>query len=438
MWQKFKNFVLCHKSNLINDALPISDIGRGINGDVNNGECQPTNDIPVLFATENGLHFQTYGRRSEDEGLSDSRLELCPELESSGGSASVVVTSRKCDVYSSQLLQLDEDTSDFDSSEEPAMTVGTLSVSIEPSSQNTPPLTKRSCIDDNANVDDSEKEKDDSSKLNGSVGTGDTSEVTIHPKGDHSSNDSGRGSADDFTLQKIETVYAVKETPDDQNVEDDICNNCNGEARGEDGKNRKHRRKKHKYKNVIPIEGVSVGDSKTKSCDFGRPPLRLKPIITAKVETSESPPSDKLTALPHELPISPQTRKLPRSKTTTVPNISGSNGYRTNASANGVVHRTKSARAVAQKKLVESVKSSGRHQTLDSDSQIQAELLDSSGGSRTSADDKTMAATAKTVPEAAKRNTASKSKKKKYKMSLPTQSGNLELMEMQAGASPGS
>ena len=451
VWQKFKNFVLCHKSNLINDALPISDIGRGMNGDLSNVEA-PANDIPVLFATENGLHFQTYGRRSEDEGLSDSRLELCPELESSGGSASVVVTSRKCDVYSSQLLQLDEDTSDFDSSEEPAMTVGTLSVSEEPAmtvgtlsvriepscpSSNTPSLTKRSCVDDNANVDECGKEPDENFKLNGSVGTGETSEAGIPTKGDHSSNDSGRGSADDFTLQKIEMVYSVKETADDQKGEEDGCNDCNGEAKGEDGKNKRHRRKKHKYKNNGPIEAVSVGDkSKTILCDFGRPPLRLKPIA-AKVETFESPPSDKLTALPHELPISPQTRTLPRSKTTTVNNISGSTGYRTNASANGGVHRTKSAQTVAQKKLVESVKSSSRHQTINGDSRTQTELLDSSNGSCTSADDKTLA-TAKTVPEAAKRTTTSKSKKKKYKMSLPTQHGDLQLMEMKAGASPGS
>lgn len=454
VWQKFKNILLCRKSNLINDALPISNLGRRSNGELSNGETH-VSGIPVLFATENGLHFQTYGRRSEDEGLSDSRLELCPELDSSGGSGSVIITSHKCDVYSSQLLQLDEDTSDYDSSDEHAMTVGTLSVNIEPPSPTTPcpvspstPVTQLpACCWDTARLDKYEKDKEDEGQLNGIGVIGEISggaEAGVPFKGDQSSNDSGRGSADDFTLHKNQMASNMNETSVDEKLgvvepelADDVCNECNKETSSDDVKKKKRRKKKRKSKNIVPDEDISVGnDGNTNSGDFVRPPPRLEPI-TAKVETSESPPSEPLAAPTHkliELAVPSQGRKSPKSKLTVTRRINSNDGHQTNTSGSSSARGLKSARTIAQKKRVESGKSFG----VSSHSDGQTELLDSSCGSCMSAEVKTMSA--KAAPVGAKRTTTTKSKKKKCDVSLQTRCSDvsmqihhsdMELMEMQ-------
>ena len=106
VWQKFKNAVLCRKSNLVVDASPHSSPERR-----GNGTTTITNGVPVLFATENGLHIQTYNDEESDREDSDS--------ESRDTSHTQTMVTKKCDVYGSQFLQLDEeDTSDYDSSSE--------------------------------------------------------------------------------------------------------------------------------------------------------------------------------------------------------------------------------------------------------------------------------------------------------------------------------
>ena len=143
VWQKFKNLILCRKSNLINDsdrhASPnrrrrpqapsrqISEgIGRrtpGIKESVSCSTDTNKNDsVPVLFATENGLHFQSYGNRALRDDNDESHDEdSLGELDSS--KTSKVATARKCDVFGSQFSFKNadddrEDTSDYNSSAE--------------------------------------------------------------------------------------------------------------------------------------------------------------------------------------------------------------------------------------------------------------------------------------------------------------------------------
>ena len=469
VWQKFKNFLLCRKSNLINDALPISDLGQRSNEELSNGETLATS-IPVLFATENGLHFQTYGRRSEDEGLSDSRLELCPELDSSGGSGSMVVTSRKCDVYSSQMLQLDEDTSDYDSSDEPVMTVGTLSVNIAPPSPSTPsslPSTNFSnpscppspptsvmqlpgdCSE--VRLDSCEKVKDAQDKRNDIVMHEDTSNQTEAGapfRGDHSSNDSGRGSADDFTLNQTQISHSMKETTvemeptaaEPNRSGNDACIECNREAICDEAKKKKHRKKKHKSKHILPTEVVSVGsDGNTNTSEFVRPPPRLEPITT-KIETLESPPSDKPPEPPRkqvELATPSQGRKSAKGKPTTVRHINSAHGRRLNTSGSSSAHAVKSVRTNGQKKRIESGKSVRRHLSSNGDSV--SDVLESSGGSTVSASVKLMASS-KAPPVAARRTTKTKKSgmslsTPRSDMSLSTQRGDMQLVEIQPATS---
>ena len=138
VWQKFKNLILCRKSNLINDSVrhtsptrrrrpqapsrQISEaIGRrppGIKESISTTDINKNDSVPVLFATEDGLHFQSYGNRAmmeDDESPDENSLG---ELE-----ASKVPTARKCDVFGSQISlkggndELDN-TSDYNSSGE--------------------------------------------------------------------------------------------------------------------------------------------------------------------------------------------------------------------------------------------------------------------------------------------------------------------------------
>ena len=143
VWQKFKNLILCRKSNLINDSdrhaspnrrrrpqAPSRQISEGIGrrtpGIKESVSCSTdinkNDSVPVLFATENGLHFQSYGNRALRDDNDESHDEdSLGELESS--KTSKVATARKCDVFGSQLSfkNADDDradTSDYNSSAE--------------------------------------------------------------------------------------------------------------------------------------------------------------------------------------------------------------------------------------------------------------------------------------------------------------------------------
>ena len=141
VWQKFKNLVLCRKSNLINDSSPRGTTGKkrkrqlqpnrqsseapgmrtpGVRDSVlSAADLQRHNSIPVLFATEDGLHFQTYSRSmSKDEEEESYTEDSIADLEASR--VSKIRTIKKIDVMGSQIsFQREEgDTSDYDSSGE--------------------------------------------------------------------------------------------------------------------------------------------------------------------------------------------------------------------------------------------------------------------------------------------------------------------------------
>ena len=143
VWQKFKNLILCRKSNLINDSdrhasphrrrrpqAPSRQVSEGIGrrtpGIKESISCSTdinkNDSVPVLFATENGLHFQSYGNRAlRDDNDETHDEDSLGELESS--KTSKVATARKCDVFGSQFSfkNADDDmvdTSDYNSSAE--------------------------------------------------------------------------------------------------------------------------------------------------------------------------------------------------------------------------------------------------------------------------------------------------------------------------------
>jgi len=120
-WQSFKDVVLCRKHN----SVDVESKANKNRDSVSNGTVEQFNleeekkrekeeknketfihnsgfQVPVLFATSNGVHIQTYG------------------LDDSSESDEPVIRGRKCDVIGSQgnLQQVGDDTSDYDSGNE--------------------------------------------------------------------------------------------------------------------------------------------------------------------------------------------------------------------------------------------------------------------------------------------------------------------------------
>ncbi|KAK3094461.1 hypothetical protein FSP39_002004 [Pinctada imbricata] len=144
LWQNFKDTILCRKSNLVDD---MTNKDNEENQDV---RCEKLNkaseekmnvkeelkeafvsssgfQVPVLFATSNGVHIQTFGA---DE-LSESEIMY----------DDIGIRGKKCDVLGSQghLHNIGDDTSDYDSSNE-----------IDPFSVSHPISSKRAHNPDNA------------------------------------------------------------------------------------------------------------------------------------------------------------------------------------------------------------------------------------------------------------------------------------------------
>ncbi len=155
VWQKFKNLVLCRKSNLINDSSPRGNGGKkrkkllqpnrqsseapgmrtpGVRDSVlSAADLQRNNSIPVLFATEDGLHFQTYSRGiSKDEEEESYTEDSLADLDASR--VSKIRTIKKIDVMGSQISfhREEGDTSDYDSSGEidPFSTENPIPISV--------------------------------------------------------------------------------------------------------------------------------------------------------------------------------------------------------------------------------------------------------------------------------------------------------------------
>ena len=137
LWQNFKNFILCRKSNLIVDMMSTKD-ERQHNVKLENAKSEEKRNfkeeklkeafvntsgfqVPVLFATSNGVHIQTFGA-SDDMSESEIMYD------------DVGIRAKKCDVLGSQgnLQQMEDDTSDYDSSNE----IDPFSVSHPISSKN--------------------------------------------------------------------------------------------------------------------------------------------------------------------------------------------------------------------------------------------------------------------------------------------------------------
>ena len=116
VWQKFKNLVLCRKSNLINDASPRltpdhqEQCGAAREEEQKEAYMNSTFTAPVLFATSAGLHVQTY---STDSDLSDA------DVFYRDVTANTKVADYRERVKKTKKIDVDinykEDTSDYDS-----------------------------------------------------------------------------------------------------------------------------------------------------------------------------------------------------------------------------------------------------------------------------------------------------------------------------------
>ena len=137
IWKKFKYLILCRKGNHVNDAAPrltevvtskqIANHKLGAKNkrspqEIRHDTYRKTQDhfnVPVLFATANGIHVQTYVQKDSEDTFSDD-LDVCTSDTQNSKSSDVrLVKARKVDVAGSQAdmsyLQMDGDTSDYDS-----------------------------------------------------------------------------------------------------------------------------------------------------------------------------------------------------------------------------------------------------------------------------------------------------------------------------------
>ncbi|KAH3707842.1 uncharacterized protein LOC127858619 [Dreissena polymorpha] len=122
LWKCFKDFILCRKNNsVVDESFKKSEndtfrLDRKLNGakpkektGVFPQKEQRVFQVPVLFATSNGVHIKTVDQESETEEESDARTNRSSALK-----------GKKCDVEGSRdnLNTPENDTSDYDSGNE--------------------------------------------------------------------------------------------------------------------------------------------------------------------------------------------------------------------------------------------------------------------------------------------------------------------------------
>ncbi|XP_013399454.1 uncharacterized protein LOC106165696 [Lingula anatina] len=339
IWQKFKDLILCRKSNLVVDVTPRVEKEKEkekerekklLEKEAMMLNASSSFNAPVLFATANGLHVRMFVNGEEDE-MSESQGSVLGDNLLLAQEVIKTSRSQKCDVDGSagtvNKIPNDEDTSDYDSQSEldPFSVSNPVSVkSIEKShdrqksnSSNSTSSTSREVTE---NADNKVKEMEMKQILNASgrqktrkksqssaaVEKLDLGEVTEGAskvdEAEDAKLDSGRGTGESSNKKrrpKLETTdcpetrlpkdrevskNGAKETHK-QDVTVDISNASDSPNLVSTAEVKKPRpKKKKKTKILVHEEKVEMSSVKeTNNIDPGipmsrRPPPRLKPL----------------------------------------------------------------------------------------------------------------------------------------------------------------
>ena len=261
LWRRLRRrCVPWRKRNLINDdATPPAR-----HTDVGWHDAAANGGVPVLFATDDGLHLQQRaGGRAPPGGAAppSSTPAVYAHVEPSEPAA---VTSSKCDVYSSQFLQVTSDTdgarSDYDSDGGDVTEVLAIS-------------GPDAATHDDALDDDDAARGVASPRRRGVHGADRASPCC---KEDRTSNDSGRGSADDSTLRNPDTALPTGGAT--VRVDEEAASPSVASSSSSSSHKKKRKRKRREAEAEAAARDACLEPVQK------RPPPRLDPI-NAKLET---------------------------------------------------------------------------------------------------------------------------------------------------------
>lgn len=323
VWRKFKN-LMCQKANPANGNSPdgtaeeMNSISGGSDTIGSKKEQQPLAfNIPVLYANEQGIHVQTLSKRNKSTRslISPEHFEEVRDVYRPGDTDKTngIITARKCDVNSSQdLLQIDDDTSDYDSNTETdALGVSNHGLTGEPDNKPNPEIILNPSSDksfkNEAYVDENPPS---------SAGTPTTPQTAYnspavrneHRKHMRHSSDSGRGSEegtvfqektlrpsihsqDPLTVANFTTKETSTDTPQGKGNTESVS--------GDNGRVKRRRRHKKKQdpedpycmENEEKTHQVAAAQTDQTALQYvdTRPPIRLKPINASSLSSSHSP-----------------------------------------------------------------------------------------------------------------------------------------------------
>ncbi|XP_050396091.1 uncharacterized protein LOC126814767 [Patella vulgata] len=126
LWVNLKDFVLCRRSNSIGDMVPPKNLKKEIKNQPVRGLVirekanSPSNqffNVPVLFATSDGIHIETYNRENSIDSVRVQNKNNKLPVETSETKKNIPV-GKACDVGPLDTYFIYHDTSDYDSSSE--------------------------------------------------------------------------------------------------------------------------------------------------------------------------------------------------------------------------------------------------------------------------------------------------------------------------------
>ena len=261
----------------------------------NGGLSASSGSVPVIFATANGLHYQTaVGKQSEC--ISDSE-ENVTEPDTTDTTLTQVLTSRKCDVIIGG-----EDTSDYDSQfEDPFATSNPISVKSHHSVSNRSQLRGTHVEDRNTRYDGPARELTENDgdvnskrrKHKKAKRDRDVQEVGVKDA-DKASEDSGRDSFERHRLKSSRRTEelnrglldqvngnALDVAVQDSNLQDNIANQHSSKKR--------KKKKRRKQNNDVGFVSAFESEAYEQESSFQhKPPPRLLPKLDIQAASVES------------------------------------------------------------------------------------------------------------------------------------------------------
>ncbi|KAK6178094.1 hypothetical protein SNE40_012924 [Patella caerulea] len=123
LWANLKDFILCRRSNSIGDMVPSKNLKKEIKNQPVKGLVirekanSPSNqffNVPVLFATSDGIHIETYNRENSIDNVRVKNKDTKLPSETKKN----IPEGKACDVGPLDTYFIYHDTSDYDSSSE--------------------------------------------------------------------------------------------------------------------------------------------------------------------------------------------------------------------------------------------------------------------------------------------------------------------------------